>query len=78
MKSLKETIILSLASASLLIGIHQSMQYETVTEGITQSYWLFMVTVVLLIFLNINRTKKTKEPVVQKKQQKSPLKSNKR
>lgn len=78
MGSLKETIIISLATAFLLIGIHQSMQYDSVTEGISQSYWLFMLTIALLIFLKIGRTKKVSEPVVGKKVNKSIRKTNKR
>ena len=41
---MKNYIFISIAVATLIIGIHQAM-----TNGITESYWLFMFSVCFLL-----------------------------
>ncbi|WP_162441255.1 hypothetical protein [Rhodocytophaga rosea] len=68
---LSETILFSLAVAFLIIGVHQ-----TFTVGILQSYWIFMLSIALLLVFKFQRNKSVeKQPttsakpsVVQKKQ----------
>ena len=55
-----EAILLSLSVVFFIIGIHQ-----TFVLGITQSYWLFMLSVVLLLVNKWNKQKqegKAKQP----------------
>lgn len=47
---LKDTIIFSIAIAFLIIGLHQSM-----TVGFEYSYWLFMVTIGLLLWYKVRK-----------------------
>jgi len=49
---LPETILLSLAVAFLIIGVHQ-----TFTVGILQSYWIFMFSIALLLIFKWRRNK---------------------
>lgn len=74
---LSETILFSLAVAFLIIGVHQ-----TFTVGILQSYWIFMLSIALLLLFKLRRNKSVQnEPPVTKKQQlaskKQPAKKNK-
>jgi hypothetical protein len=50
---LPDIIILSLAVAFLIIGIHQTM-----TLGISQAYWALMITLILFFVLNLRRARK--------------------
>jgi membrane protein implicated in regulation of membrane protease activity len=64
---LTNSIILALAVASFVIGVHQ-----TFTVGFELSYWIFMITVSLII---LNRViKPSKED---KKEKKKPKKKKK-
>jgi hypothetical protein len=49
---LPDIIILSLAVAFLIIGIHQTM-----TLGFGQAYWALMLTLILFFVLNLRRRK---------------------
>jgi hypothetical protein len=49
---LTETILFSLAVAFLIIGVHQ-----TFTVGILQSYWIFMLSITLLLIFKFQRNK---------------------
>jgi hypothetical protein len=49
---LSETILFSLAVAFLIIGVHQ-----TFTVGILQSYWIFMLSITLLLIFKFLRNK---------------------
>lgn len=52
---LLDAILLSLSAGFFIIGVHQM-----ITLGLTQSYWIFMLSSVLLIGYQI-RKKKSKE-----------------
>jgi len=52
---LLDTILLSLAAGFFIIGVHQ-----LITLGLTQAYWIFMLSTVLLIWYQI-RKKSQKE-----------------
>ena len=58
---LTNSIILALAVASFVIGVHQ-----TFTQGFELSYWIFMITASLLIF---NRIIKPSDPDKEKKKE---------
>jgi hypothetical protein len=70
---LSETILFSLSVAFLIIGVHQ-----TFTVGILQSYWIFMLSIALLLIFKFQRNKSVekqpqptssaKSTVAQKKQ----------
>jgi hypothetical protein len=74
---LSETILFSLAVAFLIIGVHQ-----TFTVGILQSYWIFMLSIALLLTFKLLRNKSVgKQPnpsdkptVAQKKQSNKHIK----
>jgi hypothetical protein len=52
-KKIINTLIFALMVSSLLIAIHQTMMY-----GFAQSYWLFMITfLVMMIYQLINPRK---------------------
>jgi hypothetical protein len=54
---LAESILLSLSVAFFIIGVHQ-----TFVLGIVQSYWLFMLSVSMLLLLKLTKAKATIEP----------------
>ncbi len=56
---LGETILFSLAIVFFIIGVHQ-----TFLVGIIESYWLFMLTVTMLLLYKI---KKGKQPPINPK-----------
>lgn len=76
---LSETLLLGAAVAFLIIGVHQ-----TFTAGILQSYWIFMLTIGLLLFFKLKRNSSVAEKagITQKKQSapvsKMPVKNKKR
>lgn len=49
---LAETILFSLAVAFLIIGVHQ-----TFTVGMLQSYWIFMLSITLLLLFKLQRNR---------------------
>ena len=49
---LSDIIILSLAVAFLIIGIHQVMTY-----GLASAYWALMLALILLFLLNLRKRK---------------------
>jgi len=51
--NIKDTIIFSLAIATLIIGLHQS-----VTVGLEYSYRIFMFSIALLLWLKLRINKK--------------------
>jgi hypothetical protein len=53
---LKDTIILSLAVAFFLMGLHQTVKY-----GIMYSYWLIMLSVAFLLWFNLRKQKNKKQ-----------------
>ena len=75
---LSETILFSLSVAFLIIGVHQ-----TFTVGILQSYWIFMLSIALLLIFKFQRNKSVeKQPASSAKsivaQKKQPGKNAKR
>lgn len=48
---LTETILFSLSVAFFIIGLHQ-----TFTVGLLESYWIFMITVGLLLFYKMKKS----------------------
>ncbi|MCS7018920.1 MAG: hypothetical protein RMJ87_00065 [Cytophagales bacterium] len=65
---LSQVIILSVAVALFVIGIHQSFLY-----GVMASYWIFMLVAALLLLykLRSNRTEKQPEQTPTSKANKS-------
>lgn len=55
-KNLIDIIVLSLAAVFLIIGIHQ-----TITVGFGQSYWLYMLSIGLLLYQQIRKARKKQE-----------------
>lgn len=53
---LLDSIIISLAVVLFIIGVHQTFYF-----GIAASYWLFMLSLSLVLYLKLNRAKKQKE-----------------
>lgn len=54
---LGETILFSLAVVFFIIGVHQ-----TFVVGILESYWLFMLTVTMLLLYRIKKVKQPATP----------------
>lgn len=54
---LGDVLILSLALALTVIGIHQAL-----TVGITGSYTIFMMAVALLFWFQLRKTKRSEQP----------------
>jgi hypothetical protein len=50
---LADVLLLSLAVAFLIIGIHQIM-----TVGIGQAYWVVMLSLILFFFYNLRKNAK--------------------
>lgn len=65
-----DTVILSIAIGFLIIGIHQSF-----TVGFEASYWIFMITLALLLWFKIRRNKEAEPLVPDKKKIKKNRKS---
>ena len=63
---LANSIILSLAVATFVIGVHQ-----TITIGFEYSYWIFMITASLIL---LNRIIKPSDPSKEKKKSKKKKK----
>lgn len=75
---LVDSILFSLAVAFFIIGVHQFIiigMSQTFTDGFIQSYWLFMLTSVLLLFYNI---RKKKHKVAEKESNKHIESTNKK
>ncbi|HYG41010.1 MAG TPA: hypothetical protein VD908_20435 [Cytophagales bacterium] len=53
---LLDSIIISLAVVLFIIGVHQTFYFK-----IAASYWLFMLSLSLVLYLKLNRAKKQKE-----------------
>lgn len=72
---LEQVIILSVAVALFIIGIHQSFLY-----GVAASYWIFMFTVALLLLYRL-RANRYKQPDTSQantaKNDKKPVKTKK-
>jgi len=64
---LTNSIILALAVASFVIGVHQ-----TFTVGFELSYWIFMITASLIILNRVIRPSKKKEDKKPKKKKDQP------
>ncbi len=55
-----DTILLSLSVAFLIIGVHQLIvitNNQSFADGLMQSYWLFMLTLVLFLYYRIRRNR---------------------
>jgi uncharacterized membrane protein len=60
--NLVDTILISLATVAFVIGVHQSFYF-----GIAASYWIFMISLLIVMFIRYKRAKsKSKEKQVQK------------
>jgi hypothetical protein len=64
---LSEAIFLSLSVAFFIIGVHQ-----TFVLGMVESYWLFMLSVTMLLLFKINKGKHEAKP--EQTSAKKPLK----
>ncbi|SHK58318.1 hypothetical protein SAMN04488028_106109 [Reichenbachiella agariperforans] len=53
MNSVFQIIIFTLAAGFFLIGLHQTMTY-----GFSHSYWIFMLSVSLLLLYQFKKNKK--------------------
>lgn len=54
--NLTDIIVLSLAVVALIIGVHQ-----TITVGFGSAYWLYMISIGLLLYQQIRRAKRKQE-----------------
>lgn len=54
---LSESIFLSLAVATFIIGVHQSFFF-----GVLESYWLFMLSASFLLAFRFTKTKGLNQP----------------
>ena len=61
-RNLVDIIVLSLSAGFLIIGIHQ-----TITVGFGVSYWLFMLSIALLLYQQIRKARKKQEENHQKR-----------
>lgn len=64
---MKNAILLALGAAFFIIGVHQSFLY-----GVGASYWLFMLSGICVLILQLgkkkeNKVEKTTEPTPKKK-----------
>lgn len=60
-----DTILLSLSVACLIIGVHQLIVITNNTsfaQGLLHSYWLFMLTLVLFLYYNLRKNRRTADP----------------
>lgn len=55
-RNLVDIIVLSLSAVSLIVGIHQTIYY-----GFGNAYWLFMISIALLLYQQIRKAKKKQE-----------------
>jgi hypothetical protein len=68
--TLKDTILITLATVAFIIGVHQSFYY-----GIAASYWLFMISLLVVVYIRRQKQKaKESQKVLEKKK---PVTSNK-
>lgn len=54
---LLDTLIISLAAGTFIIGVHQTMKF-----GIMYSYWIIMISVALLLWFNLRKQKNKEQP----------------
>jgi hypothetical protein len=66
-----DTTLLSLAIGFFIIGLHQSF-----TVGFEVSYWIFMITLALLLWFKIRRNS-SNDPPENKKEKLKKIKNNK-
>ena len=64
---LTDVIILTLSIGFLLIGIHQSM-----LVGVINSYWIFMISISLLLLYRLRKKKNSDTSKDQKNSRKNP------
>jgi membrane protein implicated in regulation of membrane protease activity len=55
-KRLVDIIILALSIVALIIGIHQTVYY-----GFSNAYYLFMISIGLLLYMQIRKSKKKQD-----------------
>jgi len=60
MNSLKQTLLLSLAVVTFIIGVHR-----TTVEGLQANYWLFMLSTVALMVYRYNVKKEQEKKAAQ-------------
>ena len=70
--NLVDTILISLATVAFVIGVHQSFYY-----GLAASYWVFMISLFIVMFIRYRRSK-AKEKDKSQKENSKPLKSGKK
>ncbi|MEN8248940.1 MAG: hypothetical protein ABFS32_08410 [Bacteroidota bacterium] len=51
-----DIVILSLSIVALIVAIHQ-----TVTNGFGESYWIYMISISLILYHQVRRAKKKQE-----------------
>ena len=60
--SLTDVIIFSLTIVTLIIGIDQVLHYKNYVQGMTENYWIFSISLILLIFYNLRKPPGTATP----------------
>jgi len=55
-RNLTDIIILSLSVATLIIAIHQTIYY-----GFAYAYWIYMISIALILYHQIRKAKKKQE-----------------
>jgi membrane protein implicated in regulation of membrane protease activity len=55
-RNLTDIIILSLSIVALIVGVHQTIYY-----GFGNAYYLYMISIALLLYQQIRRVKKKQE-----------------
>jgi len=55
-RSLTDIIVFSLSIVAFIVAIHQ-----TITESFGDSYWLYMISIALLLYLQIRKAKKKQD-----------------
>ena len=51
-----DIVILSLSVVALIVAIHQ-----TITNGFGQSYWIYMISIALILYHQVRRAKQKQE-----------------
>ena len=55
-RNLVDIIVLALSVVALIVGVHQTIEY-----GFGNAYWLFMISVGLLLYQQIRKAKEKQE-----------------
>ncbi len=73
MNSLKQTLLLTAAVVTFIIGVHR-----TTIEGLQANYWLFMLSTVALMIYRYNVKKEQEKKLAEKQPQATPSKKKKK